>query len=132
MSNRAQDGERAQIVCKVPRRTAKGDRDTKALYLMPEKSNPGNLIKTQGGHLGDKLAHENEAPFPEKLAKRFVLSLCPPGGTILDPFSGSGTTVAVARDSACNGIGTDIRFSQCELGRKRLAQGVFDFGGKDK
>jgi len=130
MSNRAQDGGRAQIICRVPRRNAKGDRDRKALYPMPEKSNPGNLIQTKGGQLGDSLAHQNEAPFPEDLVKRFVLSLCPPGGIVLDPFSGSGTTVAVARDNGCHGIGADLRMSQCELGRKRTAQEVFDFDAK--
>lgn len=100
------------------------------LYEPPAKANPGTLIQTNvgGGHMGDKLAHKSEAPFPEDLVKRFVLSVCPPGGIVLDPFSGSGTTVAVARDLGCHGIGADIRFSQCVLGRQRTAQGVFDFG----
>lgn len=89
---------------------------------MPEVANPGNLIKTKngGGGLGHLLAHENEAPFPQALAEFFVKSFCPPGGIVLDPFSGSGTTVAAADALGRRGIGTDIRQSQCELGRRRV------------
>jgi hypothetical protein len=45
-------------------------------------------------------------------------------GRVLDPFSGSGTTVAAALTLGRNGVGCDIRVSQCELGRKRLQSGV--------
>lgn len=91
-------------------------------YALPEIANPGNLIHTNagGGHLGASVAHENEAPFPEKLAEFFVLSLCQPGGTVLDPFSGSGTTAAVAQRHGRKFIASDIRESQCELTRRRL------------
>jgi len=84
----------------------------------------GNVIKLNvgGGMMGSKLAHENEAPFPEKLAEFFVRSLCPPGGTVLDPFSGSGTTAAVAMAHGRNAIATDVRESQVELTRRRVAQ----------
>jgi hypothetical protein len=46
-------------------------------YSPPAKANPGNLvsIKVGGGLLGHELAHENEAPFPEDLARWFILSL---------------------------------------------------------
>jgi hypothetical protein len=92
-------------------------------YLPPAKANPGNVVSCMvgGGHMGSRLAHENEAPFPEKLAEFFVLSLCPPGGTVLDPFSGSGTTAAVAVKTGRQFIATDIRESQCELTRRRIA-----------
>ena len=85
-------------------------------------ANPGNVIKCSGGHVGSKLAHENEAPFPEKLAEFFVKSFCPPKGTVLDPFSGSGTTIAVADKNGRNGIGIDVRESQIELAQRRLQE----------
>lgn len=34
---------------------------------------------------------------PEGLAEFFVRALCPPGGVVLDPFAGGGTTTVVAR-----------------------------------
>ena len=69
--------------------------------------------------MGSKLAHENEAPFPEKLAEFFIRSWCPPGGTVLDPFCGSGTTLAVATKCGRNSIGIDIRESQVDLTKRR-------------
>lgn len=95
-------------------------------YSPPAIANPGNLIKTNagGGHLGTAISSENEAPFPESLAEHFVRSLCPPGGRVLDPFSGSGTTAAVAARTGRVGIGIDLRRSQCELGARRIADGL--------
>lgn len=93
-------------------------------YVPPAIANPGNLLKTTvgGSQLGHPIAHENEAPFPEALAEFFVKSFCPPGGTTLDPFSGSGTTVSVADRLGRNGIGFDLRMSQCRLGTQRLTR----------
>lgn len=92
-------------------------------YDAPVKANPGNVLKVLvgGGVMGHPLAHENEAPFPEALAEFFIKSFCPPGGTVLDPFSGSGTTVCTAVRLGRHGVGVDLRMSQVELGRRRLA-----------
>lgn len=111
MSNRLENGDRANVNGgKYP--------------TQPDITNPGDVISCTvgGGHLGSKLAHENEAPFPEKLAEFFIKSFCPPGGIVLDPFSGSGTTIAVAKKNYRNGIGIDVRASQVELGQKRLEE----------
>jgi len=66
------------------------------------------------------LAHENEAPFPEKLAEFMVRSFCPPNGIVLDPFAGSGTTCAVAKKWGRKYIGIDIRQSQVDLTNRRI------------
>jgi site-specific DNA-methyltransferase (adenine-specific)/site-specific DNA-methyltransferase (cytosine-N4-specific) len=89
------------------------DRD----YPVPKLANPGNVVRVPvgGGHLGHALAHKNEAPFPEALCEFFIRSFCPPGGTVMDPFCGSGTTLAVARRLGRNGIGIDIRPEQVAL-----------------
>jgi hypothetical protein len=91
--------------------------------VIPVKANPGNVItcKVGGGHMGHSLACENEAPFPLSLPEFFVRSFCPPGGTVLDPFSGSGTTGHAAEIHGRNYIGIDIRESQVELSGRRLA-----------
>lgn len=94
-------------------------------YNPPKTANPGNLIDCGaggGGHLGSKLAHENEAPFSEKLAEFFIRSFCPPGGVVLDPFAGSFTTAAVAEKNGRDWIAIDVRESQIELGRRRLCE----------
>lgn len=95
-------------------------------YTPPFKANPGNVItcKVGGGQMGSKLAHENEAPFPESIAEFFIRSFCPPGGTVLDPFSGSGTTAAVAVKLGRNAIGIDVRESQVDLSTRRISEAV--------
>jgi hypothetical protein len=119
MSNRTADGVRVGARGKNGRARVKGKRP------MPEKANPGNCIivkaRVGGGLIGDKLAHENEAPFPETLAEFFVRSFCPPGGIVCDSFCGSGTTGEVALRWGRRFIGCDVRLNQVELTRQRLA-----------
>lgn len=105
-------------------RTAKDNRVVKREYTPPKVCNPGNVLKcvVGGGRMGDELAHENEAPFPESLAESFIRSFCPPKGIVLDPFVGSGTTLAVAKKWGRYGIGIDVRSSQIELSMRRLSK----------
>jgi hypothetical protein len=93
-------------------------------YKPPKLANPGNVITCSvgGGRMGSWLAHENEAPFPERLAEFFVRSFCPPGGLVLDPFCGSGTTCAVAVKTGRLFAGIDIRQSQIDLTSRRLIE----------
>lgn len=73
--------------------------------------------------MGSKTASEvNEAPFPESLAEHFVLPFCPPGGVVLDPFCGSGTTGAVALENHRNFLGCDVRQSQVDATNERLQE----------
>lgn len=96
----------------------------KQVYLPPQRANPGNVIrcKVGGGLLGSKIAHENEAPFPESLAEFFIKSFCPEGGTVLDPHGGSGTVAAVCERLGRNSISIDIRASQTELQKRRIEE----------
>ena len=99
-------------------------------YTPPAKANPGNCIDDEssdflhcavgGGKMGHTLASLNEAPFPLSLAEFFVLSFCPPGGKVLDPFSGSGTTAQAAQEHGRDCVGIDIRQSQTDLGTRRI------------
>jgi hypothetical protein len=93
-------------------------------YAKPKLANPGTVLRVEvgGGRMGSPLSHLNEAPYPVGIPDFFIRSLCPPGGTVLDCFSGSGTTVSVARRLGRTGIGIDLRLNQCELGRRRLAE----------
>ena len=93
-------------------------------FKQVEIANPGNVLKISvgGGHLGSKIAHENEAPFPEALPEFFIKSCCPPGGIVLDPFGGSGTTLAVAVKTGRIAHCIDIRENQAELMVRRHAE----------
>lgn len=99
------------------------DSRARSAYVDPEVCNPGNVISglVGHGHMGwVDACRVNEAPFPEWLATFFVRTFCPPGGTVLDPFSGSGTTAAAAVKAGRNAVGVDIRESQIEAGRVRV------------
>jgi len=124
MSNRLVNGDRVRAFNVQTRRDRNGKRDSSnPMRPMPDLSNPGNLIDTGaggGGNIGHALAHENEAPFPEDLAEWFIRSLCQPGGTVLDPFSGSGTTVSVCERLGRIGLGFDLRASQAKIAMQRI------------
>jgi hypothetical protein len=143
LTNRTSKPSHRTTTKKMYARNSDGSRDEGEFYNPPAKANPGNMphaewsdgdiwaedeagdvvsIDVGGGRLGSRLAHDNEAPYPEKLASFWIDSLCPPDGLVCDPFSGSGTTVSVAARSRRRGIGFDLRQSQCVLGRKRYAK----------
>jgi len=118
-----------EAVVRETRAVMSADRDgthhqTQSGYTIPAKANPGNVIEciVGGGVMGDKLCHENEAPFPEALAEFFIRSFCPPGGIVCDPFSGSGTVASVAKMHGRKWIGIDVRQTQVDLATKRIAR----------
>jgi DNA modification methylase len=60
------------------------------------------------------------AVFPPELVVTPVIASCPPGGTILDPFAGSGTTLAVATGHGRDAIGIDLDERNADLARERV------------
>lgn len=63
-------------------------------------------------------------PFPLSIASRCIVASCPPDGIVLDPFMGSGTTLAAAKLAGRRAIGIEISEEYCELAVSRLQQGV--------
>jgi DNA modification methylase len=61
------------------------------------------------------------ATFPPKLIEPCILAGCPEGGTVLDPFVGSGTTVMVANQLKRKAIGIDLNIEYLELAGKRTS-----------
>ena len=70
-----------------------------------------NTVPYRGGHF---------AAFPPKLAETCLLAGCPPEGVVLDPFLGSGTTAAVARQLGRHYIGIELNPDYCKLAEKRI------------
>ena len=61
------------------------------------------------------------AVFPEKLIEPCILAGCPEGGTVLDPFAGSGTTGVVAKRLRRDFIGCEINPDYAQMAADRIA-----------
>jgi site-specific DNA-methyltransferase (adenine-specific) len=59
---------------------------------------------------------------PVDLMRYLVRLVCPIGGVVLDPFSGSGTTLAAAQAEGCLAIGVEREAAYCEIIKGRFHQ----------
>lgn len=102
-------------------------------------SDPGSVIEianTSSNDMFIKLCREkgiaHPARFPEKLAEFFILSGSEENDVILDPFSGSGTTAAVAIKNNRRWIGIDANADYCELASARIEQELVELQKNDE
>ncbi|HXE85532.1 MAG TPA: site-specific DNA-methyltransferase, partial [Hyphomicrobiaceae bacterium] len=68
---------------------------------------------------------DHPSPKPLNVVTWLLDSL--PGGSVLDPFMGSGTTLRAAKDLGRRAIGIEIEERYCEIAVQRLAQQVLPF-----
>jgi site-specific DNA-methyltransferase (cytosine-N4-specific) len=64
------------------------------------------------------------ATFPEALVEPCVLAGCPEGGTVLDPFAGSGTVGVVALRNFRRFIGIELNPAYTAMARRRIEAAV--------
>lgn len=74
-----------------------------------------NTVSYKGAHF---------AAFPPKLAETCILAGCPVDGVVLDPFLGSGTTAAVAKQLGRHYVGIELNPDYCALAEKRIGGGT--------
>ena len=85
----------------------------KDIIESPVESIPGN------GH---------PAIFPVRVVREIVRLLCPPGGQVLDPYLGSGSTAVAALLEGRNCIGIDISRDYCDAAQARIDAALADKG----
>jgi site-specific DNA-methyltransferase (adenine-specific) len=77
---------------------------------------PNNVL-----HLATEAGNKNHsAVFPESLPTWFIKLFTQPGGWVLDPFVGSGTTSVAAKKLERHSIGIDVMAEYIEYARERL------------
>lgn len=64
--------------------------------------------------------HPNRKPIP--VMERLIEMLTPEGGTVLDPFLGSGTTAAACVNTGRHFIGMEISEDYCAIAEERIAK----------
>lgn len=94
-------------------------RDRTRTYLR-DGADPGNVVSVPQTYNQHKGAGGHTAAMPEGLAEFFIKACSPPGGVVLDPFAGSGTTAAVARSLGRRAGGLEIHREYVTAARARL------------
>jgi site-specific DNA-methyltransferase (adenine-specific) len=84
-----------------------------------------SVIRVRSMH--GKAIHPTEKP--TGILDPLIRYACPPGGTVLDPFAGSGSTAVAARLSGRRSVLIEADERYCEAIANRLAQDVLPIGG---
>lgn len=86
-----------------------------------EPRNPQGRNKRTVWRITTEISHQKHyAPYPQKLIETPIEAGCPPGGVVLDPFLGSGTTALVARRLGRHYIGIEPNPEYVVIARSRL------------
>jgi site-specific DNA-methyltransferase (adenine-specific) len=81
----------------------------------------GIRLKAEGYFFREEtFGHPGYTPYP--ILSKSIALLSEPSETVLDPFSGTGTTLRAAKDLNRKAIGIEINESYCEITAKRMAQ----------
>lgn len=75
------------------------------------------------GKLAKPIIAKNHHPTvkPIALMKYLITLVTPPGGTVYDPFAGSGSTLIAAKQLGFNYIGSELQPEYCEIANARIA-----------
>lgn len=90
------------------------------LFYNPKGTMPGNVWDIMPEDTQNRKMHF--APYPEELCVIPIKSTCPQNGVVLDPFSGTGTTMKVAYELGRKSIGIDLSNEYIRLAKQRICQ----------
>ena len=80
---------------------------------------PGSVweIASQPLNAPDHLDDDHYAAYPFEIPRRIIRGWCPPGGLVVDPFGGTGTTALTASVLGRRGVTVDLSAGYCRLAR---------------
>lgn len=86
--------------------------------------NPKDLWSVSRIHRQDPERADHPTQKPLEIVERMVLSSCPPGGLVLDPFTGSGTTAVACVRHGRRFVGYEMNPEYAELVRQRVEAAI--------
>jgi site-specific DNA-methyltransferase (adenine-specific) len=101
---------------------AKASRKEREMGMDGQPDGPPMRWNKAGKWTNDTTPAKNNHPTVKPLAlMRYLCRLVtPPGGLILDPFMGSGTTLIAAGQEGFRAVGIEVSEEYCEIARKRI------------
>jgi site-specific DNA-methyltransferase (adenine-specific) len=85
--------------------------------------NPKDLWSVSRLHREHPEREDHPTQKPLEIVERMVKASCPPGGLVLDPFMGTGTTAVAARRNGRRFVGFELNPDYCAAIERRLAHG---------
>lgn len=105
-----------------------GFRGQHELVVFASKGMPAVHDRSVGTVLSHKRVANDDHPSPKPigLMRDLIRVVVPPGGVVLDPFMGSGSTLVAAQGLGVKAIGIEVEEAYCRLAVNRVAQtGMF-------
>ncbi len=98
------------------------DSQTYGDTMNPEGKIPGDVFEVTtkpfpGAHF---------AVYPPELCEKPIKATCPPGGVVLDPFAGAGTTLLKAKELNRDFVGIELSAEYADIARSRLEMDLDD------
>lgn len=100
---------------------------------MPEREQPntwgdlgaveGNPRKPNTGHV-QRVQNHHPTVKPLALMRYLIQMITPPGGTVLDPFMGSGSTLVAAAELGFDAIGIELSEEYAEIAARRVDHAI--------
>lgn len=105
-------------------KASKSDRNAGCEHLTPATTSDGRTVAADNAYQRGKTERANTHPTvkPTELMRYLCRLVTPPGGLVLDPFTGSGSTGRAATLEGFRFMGFELSPEYCEIARARIAE----------
>jgi site-specific DNA-methyltransferase (adenine-specific) len=105
-----------------------GDSGSAARFFYCAKASDREILAAEShplfGESFDAVKNNHPTVKPLALMQWLIRLVTPPGGILLEPFAGSGTTLLAAKAEGRRAVGIEMEERYCEIAANRLSQGV--------